>query len=616
MKHQILTTTFCISLSGFLFAQDANTLPVKSEIRTVELLGTTDMTVDGPQFEPWITTTAIYHDPKEVPVLPGGAKIRYPEMAADGSAARDERASEAPILVGNWQGYNDAGYTPPDNSVAVSNDGIVVSAMNCHYRVFDRTGKQLTNGYSNFYDAFKSKFPSIPKEKYFDPRVLYDSDKDRFIMVILNGSTHETSMIMIMFSKTNNPVDGWYLYAIPGDVLDNELWTDYPAIAVSDKELFITGNLFDDWQAYDQSFVIQMKKDEGFQGQSLQYQVWSDLVNSQGESAFSPLPIGYGMQGNYGSGMYIVSNDRIASDNITLFHIQNQMGAPDNKMVAYTIGSPFTITYPTYSGQKSSQDALNSGDARAKSGFYLNGLIHYVLTTRNSLGTSSVAYFRINTSTKKAEYRLLSETNHHYTYPSIISLATSEDDKSALIGFLRGGTNIYPGIRVVHCNDNFEFSSSVSIRDGVTAVNELTQDKVERWGDYTGFARKYNSVTGVFAGSYGNGGRWKTHIAEVGLASQVAGIEREMPDNNADLTVFPNPVREIFATTFTLNEFQTIEITIYDLMGRKVQTLYQGKERPGGKQFSFNQAALPQGTYLLRITGQGGEIANEKIIVR
>jgi hypothetical protein len=613
MKHVFLATTFFVSASGFLQAQDAGTSFKKSEERTVQSLGLIDMQTSEPQYDPWITTTGIYHDPDDVLEVPPGTKIKYPDMVEDGGKA--SRSSESPFLVGNWNGYNDANYTPPDNSVAISNDGIIVSAMNCNYRVFDRTGKLMTGGYSTFFDAFKTKFPNLPN-KYFDPRVIYDPEKDRFIMVILNGSTHDVSKILIMFSRTNNPVDGWYLYSVSGDVLNNQLWTDYPAIAVSSKELFITGNLFDDWMQYDQSFVLQMNKDDGFSGGTLNYQVWSDLTNADGARTFSPLPIGYGIQGNYGAGMYVVSNDRISSNAISLFHITNSMDAPNEQMERFTINIPFTILYPFVSGQNSSADNLNAGDARPKSGFYLNGIIHYVMATRNSSGNTSIAYFRIDAFKKTADYRLLGQSGYNYSYPSIISLAGKPEDKSVLIGFLRGGESIYPGIRVVHCNDAFEFSSSVAVKDGVTAVNELTQDNTERWGDYTGFARKYNSVTGVFAGCYGSGGRWKTHIAEVGLPSQVSGIQQEEPKEESDLVVYPNPARDLFTTTFTLKKRMQIEIAVYDMLGHKVIALYKGMELPGGKQFSFNRAALAKGTYLLRVTGEKGDIASEKVIVQ
>jgi hypothetical protein len=613
MKHLFLTTTLIAGVSGLVFGQDPGTAFTKSDVRTVKSLGLVNLQANGPEYDPSITTIGIFHDPDESSELPAGVKIRYPVMVNDGAAERGERTAEAPAVVGSWNGYNDASYTPPDNSIAVSNDGIVVSAMNSNYRVFDRSGKQLLAA-TSFATAFSTKFPGLPN-KYFDPRVVYDSDKDRFIIVILNGSTHDVSKIMIMFSKTKNPLDGWYLYAVSGDVLNNELWTDYPSIALSKDELFITGNLFDDWQAYDQSFIIQMKKDGGFAGDNLEYQVWNNLNTSQGEKAFSIVPMGYGLGGNYGSGMYFVTNGRLTSDIITLFYISDHMDASNEQLVRYTISSPFTIASPNLSQQKNSSDYLNTGDARAKSGFYLNGIIHYVLTTRNSAGNSSIAYFRINVSTKKADYRLLGQADVNYAYPSIISLAKSTDDQSVLIGFLRSGTNLFPEIRVAHCNSSFEFSESTSIKDGTTAVNELPSGEAERWGDYTGFARKYNSVTGMFAGCYGYGGRWKTQIAEIGLSSEVASVQDEVTLEPADMNVFPNPARDFFKMTFKLKEKMQIDVSVYDIMGRKIETLYKGTEMPGEKQFSFNRAALTKGTYLLRVTGEKGEIATKKVVV-
>lgn len=401
MKHVLFTTTLIIGVSGFAFGQtEPYSTFTKSEVRTVKSLGLVEMKSNGPEYEPALTTIGIYHDPDESAELPKNVKINYPVMVNDGSAARSERSSENPTLVGSWNGFNDASFTPPDNSVAVSNGGLVVSAMNAHYRVFDRDGTQLISA-TSFASAFSTKFSGLSK-LYYDPRVLYDPDRDRFIIVLLNGNTHEATNILIMFSKTNDPKDGWYLYAVSGDVMNSQLWTDYPAIAVSDEELFITGNLFDDFGSYDQSFIIQMKKEQGFKGESLQYQAWTNLNTVNGDRAFSLVPIGYGIQGNYGSGMYFVCNDRTVSDNISLFYVSNHMDASNEQLVRYTISSPFTITTPNFSQQKNSSEFLNTGDARAKSGFYLDGTVHYVLATRNSQGNSSIAYFRINTATKKS----------------------------------------------------------------------------------------------------------------------------------------------------------------------------------------------------------------------
>ena len=56
------------------------------------------------------------------------------------------------------------------------------------------------------------------------------------------------SKFKICFSTSNNPIDDWNVYLLPGDPLLTDHWTDYPAIALSEDEFFVTGNLLADNQ--------------------------------------------------------------------------------------------------------------------------------------------------------------------------------------------------------------------------------------------------------------------------------------------------------------------------------------------------------------------------------
>lgn len=117
------------------------------------------------------------------------------------------------------------------------------------------------------------------------------------------------------------------------------------------------------------------------------------------------------------------------------------------------------------------------------------------------------------------------------------------------------------------------------------------------------------------AGCYGFGGRWKTQIAEIGLPSQVSDIQPEVDFETAEMTVYPNPTRDVFKMTFKMKKRMQVEICVYDISGKKIETLYRGFELPGKKEFSFNRAALSKGMYLLRVTGEEGDIATQKVMV-
>ena len=61
--------------------------------------------------------------------------------------------------------------------------------------------------------------------------------------------------------SSNNPLDEWNVYMLTGDVLGTDHWTDYPAISLTNDELFITGNLLQhnvSWQeGFYQSLIWQ-----------------------------------------------------------------------------------------------------------------------------------------------------------------------------------------------------------------------------------------------------------------------------------------------------------------------------------------------------------------------
>ncbi|MGZ8568174.1 MAG: hypothetical protein ACXWW0_02185, partial [Bacteroidia bacterium] len=473
----------------------------KSEEKFADLMGEVSIMAETQLYNPLLLRTGIYHAEKKsnegIQIPPD----QLPAYIEDGkNASHGKKAAETPTVFRSYSGFADSKYTPPDNSIAVNNDGIVLSVMNSNMRIYRYNG-QIAK-VNSFFDLFKTEFPEF-RATYYDPKVIYDSGNDRFILVVLHGSSSDSSRIMVLFSKTNNPQDGWNFYALDGDALGKNQWTDYPNIGVSNNELYITGNLFSNNNYFQESFIMQINKHDGYDGKQLRYKTWSDLKGQSGNPAFTLVPVPYGQQGNYGPGTYFVSNDLNNSNNVNLFDLSDDMTASDEKIERHSLTNPFSYSIPSYSSQKGSTDLLNAGDTRIKHAFYLNKTIHYVYTSKNSNNNSSIVYCRLDVENLKQDYRSLAQSGSNYNYPSIASLGSDENDKSVLIGFLRSSSTVYPEMRVVHCDDNFEFSTSVLVQVGKTAVNILN-DNVERWGDYTGMARKYSKNSCLFSGSYGN----------------------------------------------------------------------------------------------------------------
>ena len=65
---------------------------------------------------------------------------------------------------------------------------------------------------------------------------------------------------------------------------------------------------------------------------------------------------------------------------------------------------------------------------------------------------------------------------------------------------------------------------------------------------------------------------------------------------------FPNPFNPSTMIQYTLAEAQNVELKIYDLLGREVQTLVNTAQNPGSYNVMFNAQNLSSGVYFYKLT--------------
>ncbi|MEM7040751.1 MAG: hypothetical protein AAF570_27565, partial [Bacteroidota bacterium] len=164
----------------------------------------------------------------------------------------------APIIGRNFEGNLAGNSVPNDNSMAISNGGKIMSCINTNILGYD-----LNEDTIQFNESLAAwAFPLLISGSKFDPKVVYDPVEDRFILVVLNGSTPLVSRIIIGFSQTNDPEGDWNLYSVSGDPVQDSTWSDYPAISITEGELFITVNQIipgEPWQTgFAQSIIWQI----------------------------------------------------------------------------------------------------------------------------------------------------------------------------------------------------------------------------------------------------------------------------------------------------------------------------------------------------------------------
>lgn len=515
--------------------------------------------------------------------------------------------SVTPVVGSNFLGNVNNGSSPMDNSIAISNGGWIVSVANTTIEYDNTAG---TNFYYNTITAF---YNDATITNVCDPVVIYDAGADRFVFFAQEcAGNSSNSYLLICFSKTNNPNDGWWKYKLTGNPLNNNTWFDYPKLAVSNNELYITGNLFTNnpGGTFNQAILYQIQKSNGYVGGSISWQYWSNISGTP----FTLLPVSYGQGGNYGPGCYLVATVAGGSSSIKFYDLTDDMTATNEQLNYYSVS---TSAYSPAGDavQLGTSCLLDNGDCRTLSGFYLNGIVHFVFHSDIGSGWNGINYNRLNVSSKTNQSATFGSVgNFDYSYPSVSSYANSPTDASVMIGFGRSSANIYPEVRVVNCDNGLNWSNSTLVKASSSYVTYSSSTK-ERWGDYTGTCRKHNNTNPTIwmNGMYGTSSNlWNTWVAEI-YDNQVGIKENTKADNQ--MKVFPNPVVETFNIEFTLEKTMDLTINVIDINGKIVKNLYNGKGLQGVNNFSFNKANLANGTYFLVITNNSTPIKNEKIII-
>ena len=185
----------------------------------------------------------------ETPASPGVA-LREPATPIAGRPAG--AAVAAPTLDATFAGVDfdtNGAYTggfrfiPPDPHMAASPTHLV-SVVNVLIEWRPKIGATGT------VQALQTFFASLtPANFLFDPKVIYDQYAGRFVVVALervDSVTTQTSRILVAVSQTSDPTAGWWFTAIDSKIAMGGLsrWADYPGLAVDDKAIYITANMF------------------------------------------------------------------------------------------------------------------------------------------------------------------------------------------------------------------------------------------------------------------------------------------------------------------------------------------------------------------------------------
>lgn len=528
---------------------------------------------------------------------------RYPSKAKV-----DENPDLAPNIESDFNG-KPIGSTgiPLDNTLAVSNAGIVVSAINTNVNILDSTGKSIK--FRSLSGMVQGQLGLL--DRFYDPKVLYDPTIDRFILVFLEGSNSDDTRIVVGFTETNDPTGDWNFYAINGNPNGGMKWSDYPIIAHNKEDLYITVNILRDnesWQeGFVQSVIWQVNKASGYNGDSLIQNVYQN-INYGNEPVWSICPVQPAVDMDMDN-MYFLSVRPDASSNDTVFlhEITNKATSTDATHKLTILKSDEKYGVPPTAFQPTIGYRLQTNDTRVLSATWHQGQIQYVQSTVvPSTLASGIYHGSISnvTSTPSVAGRIISSADMDYAYPSIAFAGETENENSMMLTFSHVSETDFPGTSAMFYNFKdglyHNYSPVMMVKEGESEINSFVADTMERWGDYTDIQPAYNDLGAVWlVGSYGDAdSRNNVWIAKIRSNNVLLSVE--------ELFVYPNPSQDFIKVSSVFDRNEEVNLALIDMQGREVKTLKNQKVEKGDMEFLIDVSSVTAGNYVLSITSTSG----------
>lgn len=528
--------------------------------------------------------------------------ISTPEGVRSGNAPK-------PLLPNKFLANDFNGSIPNDNDLAISRGGQIASVTNTLFNIYDVSGNQRLS--RSLSASRGNQLPGVTSFMY-DPRINYDPRADRFVAVWLAGDDSVSSRIVIAFSLTNDPAGAWNFYALKGNLRPGavNVWSDFPQIALSNDELFITSNLFENvingGNSYRAVGIWQIQLAQGYAGQPLVYRTFTN------PNIFSLTPV-QGSPDSYGPNMYFVTKERITGNRITIFEMTNTIAANGTLSAGINYTSPVTFVAPPQANQKGTTRLLNSGDGRISSAYRKDRKIHFVFGSAVD-GKPGIFYGRINLSSVGLTFSTLSalqigSDSLEFGFPSINYAGTTRANfsQSSFIFFNFASPEHYPGNGAFYINPDDEVSEPVlsiegqnfNFLNGYAGPNEPF-----RWGDYTDIAVRLPGeawTAGYYVRSNNRNVTWISQFAE----NPSTATDRR-PEPEQQLLAYPNPAMDLIHFEFGVERPGVYTARIFDGQGREVRNLIHRRLLAGDARISFNTALLPNGVYELVVDGEEG----------
>ena len=190
--------------------------------------------------------------------------VRRQGVVGGGGVSRSPiRSALAPVEELEFDGIpGNENHVSPSDTVGAAGTTRVVTAVNVRYAVYDKTGVALQGPAS-----IKALFPSLPGAAFvFDPKVVYDHYRERFVLVAVAGRFGFNPQGWILVAgipdATAEDTSTWCRRKLAADQVPRfgNLWGDYPGVGFDAERVFITTNQFTFGDEFRYAQILSLRK--------------------------------------------------------------------------------------------------------------------------------------------------------------------------------------------------------------------------------------------------------------------------------------------------------------------------------------------------------------------
>ncbi|MDH4038689.1 MAG: T9SS type A sorting domain-containing protein [Candidatus Krumholzibacteria bacterium] len=567
--------------------------------------------------------------------------------------------------------YNGTFFIPPDPHCAAGPTQ-VINIGNC---LIEWRRKAAMSDTPDFLDDLKGFFSALPAPApnpgpgttlgtaTFDPKVIYDQYAQRFVVITLerwdtaSGNPSNQSRILVAVSKDSNPDNGFWFHAIDSKVNVGGLdrWADYPGLAVDDKAIYITNNMFAFLGAggsFGASLLWIIPKTGAYSGpnNALSFALY-DAYAAVGQSGFAQTTQPAHMFGAPGNGFdgnplgtFLVSYGGLSdglNEYLDIIQVTDPLGTPNFNFHQFSVGNvDNTALAQPDAPQLGSAYTIETNDRRALNAVWRDRNLYMcavvVPPAGADAGQTTAHWWRLST-VNPAVITTADQGNvgaedlgagTHTFFPSVMV----DCDLNMAIGFAASNAAIYPGAYYttrLAGDPAGTVSGTGTLHAGVDFYKRFFSGPRNRWGDYSGLAlcpvgESDFWVFNEYAGTRGNAsvgsqgaedGRWNTALGVFRVKAPTAAGDTPVATRLAQN--IPNPFNPTTSIQFTLEAREHVTIAIYDANGALVRTLVDEVRSAGANDVTWDGRdargnTMSSGVYFCRLTA-GGKSESRKM---